>query len=60
MIKNNWVVGGFYSTHGHGVLAGHNSKTCGTKGAGHIDTATQKIPAGFGKDKNKGWDAWLP
>ena len=58
--KNSWVVGGFCSAHSHGVAAGHNSKTCGSKGAGHVDTATQKNPAGLGKDKNKGWDAWLP
>ena len=59
-IKNKWNVGGFCSTHGHGVAVGHNSKTCGTKGTGHIDTATRKNPAGPGKEKNKGWDAWLP
>ena len=58
--KNSWSVGGFCSTHGHGVSAGHDSKTCRTKGAGHVDSAIQKNPAGIVKDKNKGWDAWLP
>jgi hypothetical protein len=59
-IKNKWSVGGFCSTHGHGVSAGHDSKTCGTKGTGHVDSATRQIPAGPGKDKNKGWDTWIP
>ena len=59
-IKNKWEVGGICSTHGHGVSAGHNSKTCRIKGAGHVDSTTRKNPAGVGKEKNKGWDAWLP
>ena len=58
-IKNKWVVGGFCSTHGHGVAVGHDSKTCGTKDVGHVDAATRKKPSGPGKEKNQGWDAWL-
>jgi hypothetical protein len=59
-VKSKWIVGGFCSTHGHGVGAGHCSKTCGTKGSGHVDSATRANPSGPGKDKNKGWDSWLP
>ena len=40
LIKNKWKVGSFCSTHGHGVSAGHGSKICGTKGAGHVNSAT--------------------
>lgn len=58
-LKNRWVKGGFCSTHGHGVGAGHCSKTCGTKGSGHVDGATRANPAGPGKEKNKGWDEWM-
>ena len=56
-IKNKWEVGGFCSTLGHGVSAGYDSKICGTKGAGHVNSSTRKNRAGEGKKKNKGWDA---
>ena len=58
--KNSWSVGGFCSTHGHGVAAGHDRTICSSKGAGHVNIATRKNPTGLGKDKNKGWDVWPP
>ena len=42
-VKTSWKVG-----------RGHNSKTCGTRGAGHINSATQVNRGGLGKDKHKG------
>ena len=58
-VKNKWKVVGFYSTHGHGVLAGHSSTNCDDKRNGHVNAATRSSPAGPGKDINKGWDDWL-
>ena len=57
--KNSWIVWGSCFIHGHGVAVGHGCKTCGTKGVSHVDTAARRNPAGLGKEKNKGWDAWL-
>ena len=63
-VKNNWKVGGFYSTYGHGVRTGHDSGNCADKkdigkAGGHDINATRANPVGLGKDFNKGWDAWL-
>ena len=53
-IKNNWKVGGFCSTHGHGVRVGHDNKTCSTKGAGHVNSATRaKILMDWGRTRTR-------
>ena len=62
--KNKWVVGGFFSTHRHGISAGHNSVECaGKRNKGkpvsHNNSATSTNPVRPGKDRNKGWDDWL-
>ena len=59
-VKNKWKVRGFFSTHSHGVRAGHNNGNCSDKKDGGQDVnATRIKPVGPGKDFNKGWDAWL-
>ena len=58
-VKNKWKVGGFCSTHGHGVRAKHSSSNCNDKREGHVTTATRASPAGQGKNINKGWDDWF-
>ena len=58
-VKNKWKVGGFCSTHGHGVRVGYNSGNCADKNDGHDVNAKHSNPVGPGKDFNKGWDAWL-
>ena len=63
-VNNKWKVGGFCSTHGHGVCAGHDSGNCSDKmnvwkSGGHNVNATRSNPVGPGKDMNKGWDACL-
>ena len=40
-----WTKGGFCSSHGHGVIAGHDSRTCPDQKPGHIETATRENPA---------------
>ena len=57
-VKNRWIVGGFCSSHGWGVSHQHSSSTCKNKMAGHVDTVTCSNPAGPGKTKNQGWDAF--
>ena len=39
-INNKWKVGGFCSTHGHGVHAGHISTNCNDKSIGHVNAVT--------------------
>ena len=58
-VKNKWRVGGFCSTHGHGIRARHSSSNCNNKREGHVTTATQESPAGPGKNINKVWGNWL-
>ena len=58
-VRFKWAKGGFCSTHGHGVGPKHTSASCRDKKPGHVDTATRVNPAGPGKTKNRGWDAWL-
>ena len=58
-VKNKWKVGGFCSTHGHGVRSSHSSNSCNNKKNGHVHVATRASPSGPGKDINKGWDNWL-
>eukprot|EP00804_Cyclotella_cryptica_P001437 CCRYP_003680-RA/>CCRYP_003680-RA protein AED:0.63 eAED:0.34 QI:0/0/0/1/1/1/2/0/664 len=58
-IKHTWVPGGFCSTHGWGVSAGHSSTDCKGKQPGHVDSATHTNPKGPGASKNKGWDDFL-
>ena len=62
-VKNNWKVGGFCSTYGHSVRAGHDSGNCAEKkdvgkASGQNVNATSANPVGTGMDFNKGWDAW--
>ena len=53
-IKNNWKVGGFCSTHGHGIRVGHDNKTCSTKGAGHVNSETRaKILMDWGRTRTR-------
>ena len=47
-VKNTWKVGGYCSTHGHGVRAGHSSDNNNNKKADHVDTATRMNPVGPG------------
>jgi hypothetical protein len=58
-IKYKWIPGGFCSTHGWGVSAGHSSADCKGKRPGHIDSATRTNPQGPGAYKNKCWDDFL-
>ena len=58
-VKNKWKVGGFCSTHGHGVRAKHSSSSCNDKREGHVTTKTRSSLAIPGKNINKGWDDWL-
>ena len=58
-VKNKWKVGGFCSTHGHGVRSGHSSNNCNDKKNGHVNATTRASPAGPGRDINKEWDDWL-
>jgi hypothetical protein len=58
-IRHKWVPGAFFSTHGLGVSAGHNSTDCKGKRHGHIDSVTCDNPQGPGATKNKGWDDFL-
>ena len=55
-IKNRWIVGDFYSSHGWGVGHLHSSSTCNNNMTGHVDTATRKNPAGPGATRNQDWD----
>eukprot|EP00804_Cyclotella_cryptica_P017724 CCRYP_001164-RA/>CCRYP_001164-RA protein AED:0.37 eAED:0.27 QI:0/0/0/1/0.33/0.25/4/0/1265 len=45
-IKGKWAAGGFCSSHGYGVSAGHTSASCKNKKPGHADSATRANPAG--------------
>ena len=58
-IKHKWVPGGFCSTHGWGVSAGHTSADCKGKRPGHVDSTTRTNPQGPGATKNKGWDDFI-
>ena len=63
-VKNKWKFGGFCSTQGHGVRAGHENGNCADKkdvgkAGGHDVNSNHANPSGPGKDSNKGWDAWL-
>jgi hypothetical protein len=58
-IKHKWTPGGFCSTHGWGVGAGHTSAECKKKQPGHVDSATRANPQGPGATRNKGWDDFL-
>ena len=58
-VKNKWKVGGFCSTHGHGVREGHDSRNCSSNKDDHGVKATRANSVGPGKDFNKGWDALL-
>ena len=58
-VKNKGKVGGFCSTHGHGVCSGHSSSNCNNNKYGHVNAATHASTAGPGKYINKGWDDWL-
>ena len=57
-VKDKWKVGGFCSTHGHSICAGHDSGNFSNNNDGHDVTSTRSNPVGTGKDFNKGWDAW--
>ena len=57
--KGKWVKGRFFSTNVHGVYEGHDSGHCNFEGRGHVRTTTRNNPEGPGKEKNKGWDAFL-
>ena len=57
-IMKVWTKGGFCSSHGHGVIAGHDSHTCPNQKPRHIDTATRENPAGTGQYSNKGRDTF--
>ena len=58
-LKKGWCIGGFCSTHGHGVSRGHTSASCTKQAPGHVTTATRANPAGPGAMINKGWDDGL-
>ena len=58
-VKGKWLPGNFCSTHGYGVGADHDSKTCAQKANSHVNTATRANPSGPGANRNKGWDDWL-
>ena len=58
-VKNKWKVGGFCSTHGHGIRTGHSITNCNDKSNSHVNAVTRASPAGPGKDINKGWDDWI-
>eukprot|EP00804_Cyclotella_cryptica_P009971 CCRYP_015405-RA/>CCRYP_015405-RA protein AED:0.48 eAED:0.22 QI:0/0/0/0.66/1/1/3/0/674 len=45
-IKHKWIPGGFCSTHGLGVSAGHSRADCKGKRPDHIDFATRTNPQG--------------
>jgi hypothetical protein len=47
--------GNYCWTYGHRVSQNHNSATCGSKAAGHKDTATTSNTMG-GSEANKGWN----
>ena len=53
-VKNKWKVGGFCSTHGHGVRAGYESGNCADKKDVHDVNTTHTNPVGPVKDFNKG------
>ena len=44
------------SSHGHGVISGHDSHNCPGRKPGHVETATRENPAGPGQYSNKGSD----
>ena len=48
--------GGFCSSHGHSVIAGHDSRDCPDRKPGQLETATREKSAGPEKYSNKGWD----
>ena len=58
-VKRKWIHGGFCSTHSHGVVYKHDSKSRSNKATGHVNTETRKTPAIPGTNKNKGWYDWL-
>ena len=57
-IIKGWTKGGFCSSHGHGVPAGHDSRNFPNRKPGHVETATRANLAGPGQYSNKGWDAF--
>ena len=58
-VKHKWVVGGFCSSHGHGVSSDHDSAKCRGQRQGHDPTANRARPVGPGAKRNKGWDDWI-
>ena len=58
-VKNKWKVGGFCSTHGHGVRYSHSSTNCNDKNNGHVNATTRSSTAGPGKEINKDRGDWL-
>ena len=54
--KRGWVLGGFCSTHGYGVLRIHTSVSCKNQVYGQVKPATHAKPSIPGSKLNKGWD----
>ena len=48
-IVKGWTKGGFFSSHGHGITAGNDIRTCPGQKPGHIETATIENPVGPGQ-----------
>jgi hypothetical protein len=55
LTSNKPFPGNYCWTHGHFVSQTHTSATCGSKAAGHQDTAMASNTMG-GSEKNKGWN----
>ena len=55
-IMKGWTQGGFCSSHGHSVTAGHDNRNYPDWKPGHVETTTRENPAGPGQYSNKGWD----
>ena len=36
-----WAKVGFFSSHGHGIPAGHDSRNCPGRKSGHVETSTR-------------------
>ena len=58
VLVQGWTKGGFCSSHGHGVPAGHDSRTYPNRKPGHVETATRNNPSRPAQYLNKGWDAF--
>ena len=55
-ILKGWAKGRFFSSHGRGVPAGHDSRICPDWKPGHAKTDTRENTAGLAQYSNKVWD----